>query len=842
MIYPDDFEIRLSFDRIREMIERKCVTMLAKEKLANMCFYDSFDKVKRVLSETFEMKTILMMEDDFPLGGYVDITYFLKKVKVEGSYLDTLELNQLTTGLKVAEELLKFFNSREPEKYPYLNRLTEGVVIIKEVINRIESIIDKYSKIKDSASPGLYSVRQQLRDKEGQVSRRLQTILRNAQSSGIVEEDAQITIRDGRAVVPVVAANKRKIKGFVHDESATGKTVYIEPIEVVELNNEIKELEYSERREIIKILIDFSDFIRPYASELLTAGDFIATIDFIKAKANIASEMNADMPILSHNVNIDLVNARHPLLEQTLKRDQKPIVPLTLKLTPEKHILVISGPNAGGKSVCLKTVGLLQYMMQTGLLIPASPNSTMGIFEKIFIDIGDQQSIDNDLSTYSSHLTNMKNILKNAGNTSLVLIDEFGTGTEPAMGGAIAETILQKIEEKGVFGVITTHYSNIKYYASTAHGIINGAMSFDVQNIRPLFGLEIGKPGSSFAFEIARKTGLPEEIVKEAQTKIGSSQINIEKQLREIARDKRYWETKRDKIRVAEKKTDTLAEKYEQELSTMRDERKRIISEAKEEAKRIVFEANRIIENTVREIKESQAEKEKTKLARQRVEEFKEDIISSDANEMNDDIQRKIELLKQREARRMERKAQRGELSDKVAEPTVIKPKKTIIELGDKVRIKGQVVAGEVIKIESNRATVVFGHLSTQVELKRLEIISNAEYKKQQKDPQASATNIISTPTISQKGYDPFEKRLNFSQQIDVRGMRVDEALKSVQEFIDEAIMLGIPDVKILHGKGTGALKEEIRKQLNSIDLVISARDEHVQFGGAGITVVRLDV
>ncbi|MFI3263179.1 MAG: Smr/MutS family protein [Rikenellaceae bacterium] len=841
MIYPNDFELRLSFDRIRNMVRQKCVTQLAKDMLDAVTFSSTYDYVNSMLSETSEMKTILMMESDFPTSGYVDITYFLRKIKVEGVYLDTTELQQLVRGLQIAEELLRFFASKEAHVYPFLNKKTEGVTVVGDVISKIDTIVDRHAKIKDSASPELLRIRQELRSKEQQVSRRLQSILRSAQSSGIVEEDAQITIRDGRAVVPVSASNKRKINGFVHDESATGKTVYIEPIEIVELNNEIKELEYAERREIKKILVDFSNYIRPYVGELILSGEFVSTIDFIKSKAQVAIDMTAEKPILTNGAYIELIGARHPLLERTLKQDNKPIVPLTLTLNREKHILVISGPNAGGKSVCLKTVGLLQYMLQCGFLVPVSPNSNLGIFKNIFIDIGDQQSIDNDLSTYSSHLANMKTILRSADNKSLVLIDEFGTGTEPTMGGAIAETILERIESKGVFGVITTHYSNIKYYASNAKGVINGAMSFDVQNIKPLFGLEIGKPGSSFAFEIARKTGLPEEVVKSAQEKIGSSQINIEKQLREIARDKKYWENKRDRIRIAEKRTDELAEKYEKELSVMREERNRIVSEAKEEAKRIVSEANRVIENTVRQIKEAQAEKERTRVIRRELEDFKDELYSQEQVENDLKIERKIEQLRRKEEKRAERKKNRTG-NPQAETPAPQKPKKLIPETGDKVRIKGQNVIGEVLKIESKRALIAFGHISTQVDIKKLEIVSNAEFKRQNKQSDIPMGQFLTKENVNSNNYNTLEKRNNFTGQIDVRGQRVEEAIRKAEEFVDEATMLGISEIKILHGKGTGALKEEIRRYLKLNPYVVSAKDEHVEFGGAGITVIKLSV
>lgn len=839
MIYPDDFESRLSFDRVREWVEAKCITASAVEKLRNTTFSSDFESIERLLNETMEMKNILTMEDDFPDSGYVDMSPSLIKIRVEGAFIDTHEMAQLAKGIEVAKSLLRFFAAREQQEYPYLHSVAEGVHIVEEVSRRINSIIDKFLKIKDDASVELYTIRTTLRSKEQQIGKRLNSILKAAQSNGIVDEEAKITIRDGRAVVPVSAYNKRKIKGFVHDESATGKTVYIEPLEVVEINNEIKELEYAERREIVRILVEFSDFVRPYVGELLEVADFVSTIDFIRAKALVAISMEADMPILSKEPILDVRMGRHPVLEKSLKRDNKPIVPLNLTLNREKHILVISGPNAGGKSVCLKSVGLFQYMLQCGMLLPVSPNSTFGLFKKIFVDIGDQQSIDNDLSTYSSHLANMKSLLRWSDSDSLVLIDEFGSGTEPTMGGAIAETILQKIEERGVFGIITTHYSNIKYYAANAEGVINGAMSFDVQNIRPLFALEMGKPGSSFAFEIARKSGLPEEVVKEAQQKIGTSQINIEKQLREIARDKRYWENKRDRIRIAEKRTDELAQKYDEELSHVLEERRKLIAEAKAEAKEIVLQANKVIENTIREIKEAQAERERTKIARTKVEALKENLLSDQKDDDDGKISKKIEQLRQREQRRADRKRRGGEKKEVVIKHNAPKVRGvSVVEVGTKVKMKGQSVGGEVLKIDGKRALVAFGVLTLTVEIAKLEIIEDTQYNKESKESRSS----FSSSKQGEGSYNPFEKRLEFSSQIDVRGQRVEEATRKAVELADEAIMLGISEVKILHGKGTGALKEEIRKILRVNPLVKSVRDEHEQFGGAGITVVKLDV
>ena len=673
MIYPENFESKIGFDRIRNQIAVLCITDGARKKLSGLHFSTSREEIVRLLEETFEMRTILMLESDFPENNYVDTALFLKKAEVTGAFLETGEILTLRKGLTAAYELVRFFGSDSGAKYPRLRELSRDVQGFPEIINHIDSIIDRFGKVKDSASPELYTVRRSIREREGQISRRLQQIMSQAQAAGLVDADASVSIREGRAVIPVSAANKRKIKGFVHDESATGKTVYIEPVEVVEINNELKELEYEERREVVRVLVRFTEMLRPELPGIAASGDYLTTMDLIRAKARFALDNDCTMPIVEEGSSILLKNARHTLLAQTLRKEGKSVVPLDLVLTPQKHILVISGPNAGGKSVCLKTVGLLQYMMQCGLLVSASENSEMGIFRSIFIDIGDEQSIDNDLSTYSSHLLNMKNILRHADNRSLILIDEFGTGTEPIIGGAIAEAVLEQLEAKGCFGVITTHYSNIKYYASNAQGILNGAMTFDVQNIQPLFRLETGKPGSSFAVEIARKIGLPDEIIRSASEKAGSDHINIERQLREIARDRRYWEQKRDKIHQTEKRVDELAEKYKTELETIKAERNRLLKEAKAQAQQITAEANRQIENTIRVIRESQADKEQTRLVRRKIEQYKDSLEQAPADDGA--IDRKIEQLRAREQRRAERKANAATQEAPEQKADLVKPK-----------------------------------------------------------------------------------------------------------------------------------------------------------------------
>ena len=627
-------------------------------------------------------------------------------------------------------------------------------------------------------------------------------------------------------MIPVAAANKRKLQGFIHDESATGRTFYVEPVEVVEINNELRELEYAERREIVRILSEFTDSVRPDAELIADSGDYLAEIDMLRAKGRWASENGCVKPIVSTDDRLMLKNARHPLLQQTLRAQGREGVPLDMQLDRRKHILVISGPNAGGKSVCLKTTGIVQYMFQCGFLVPASEVSELPVFRSIFIDIGDEQSIDDDLSTYSSHLLNMKNMLAGASSATLVLIDEFGSGTEPVIGGAIAEAILERLLAKGCYGVITTHYANIKYYASNIEGIANGAMMFDVQHIRPLFRLETGKPGSSFAVEIARKIGLPEDIIRIAGEKAGSDHINIEKQLREIARDKHYWEQKRDRIRLTDRKVEELEQTYAEQLAKIKSERQEILTKAKQEAQRLIADANKQIENTIRTIREAQAEKELTRLARRELDDFRDAVEQADTAEKDAQVAREIERIERRRQRRIERKTQRGEAQAAAAAPEPPKPRE--VETGSKVRMVGQDMVGVVQSVKGKKAQVAFGQILTTVDKKLLTVVSNSEFREATR-PQTART-VVSV--------DISARKLNFRDHIDVRGMRAAEALDAVQDFVDDALMVGVGSVSILHGKGTGALKEEIRRYLRTVPEVESAKDEHADRGGAGITIV----
>ena len=827
MIYPVNFEQKIGFDRVREQVASLCSMQVAREIIASEKFSTSRSEIERKQEIADEMRTLMMLDPDAPRDEFPDMEAVMAKIGVEGTFLSTEEVVTLRRALTAVGNMVGFVMSRSESSYPRLRKRSESVCIFPDVVRRINQLVDEDGEIRDGASPELVAIRRSIREHEGQVTKRLNQVLNNAKRAGIVDADAIVSMRDGRAVIPVSAGNKRKLNGFIHDESATGKTFYIEPVEIVELNNQLRELEYAERREIVRLLTEFTEELRPDAEPIASAGEYLAEMDAVRAKARWAIENGAGKPIVSLDDRLVLRHAFHPLLAQTLKREKKELIPLDMQLDREKHILVISGPNAGGKSVCLKTTGMVQYMFQCGFPVTAGEMSELPIFESICLDIGDEQSMDNDLSTYSSHLLNMKATLQSASPRTMVLIDEFGSGTEPVIGGAIAEAILERLLEKGCYGVITTHYSNIKYYATGTDGIANGAMMFDVQNIRPLFKLEQGKPGSSFAVEIARKIGLPEDIIRTASDKAGSDHINLERQLREIARDRRYWSQKRDRIRLTDRKVEELESSYTEQLARIKEERKEILRSAKEEAQRLIADANRQIENTIRTIKEAQAEKELTRLARRELEEFKEVVDSVGSSFDGEKVEREMERLMRRKARREEDKKRRGQAP--VEKPAEAVPAPKPIEVGSKVRIAGQEMPGVVQSIKGRKAQVAFGQILTTVDCEKLVVVSNAEYKK--------AVKPVMPRTIL--SVDISSRKLNFRDSVDVRGMRASEALEVVQDLIDDALMVGVGGVTILHGKGTGALKEEIRRYLRSISEVASATDEHADRGGAGITVVR---
>ena len=828
MIYPENFELKIGFDKIRNRLKNLCLSPLGTKRANKMSFSDDYHFILNQLHLTGEFKTICQTEDNFPADFFFDLTPVLIHLKIAGTFPEVEELFNLMRSLDTIKALYSFFKERSENKYPSLWQIAKNLQLYPFINTKINSIITNQGKIKDNASPQLSSIRHEIRSKESEVSKNMQRIMKQAQSEGWANESDSLAIREGRLVIPVNALHKRRIKGFIHDESATGKTSFIEPAEVVELNNDLKELEYAERREIVKILTLFADEIRPYINELLSAYDFLGEIDFLRAKALFAIEINAVRPPFNNSQNLEWYNAIHPLLYLHFKEEQKQVVPLTIRLSGHQRILVISGPNAGGKSVCLQTVGLIQYMLQCGMLVPLKETSETGIFKNIFLDFGDEQSIEDDLSTYSSHLLNMKFFIRNSNNQTLFLIDEFGTGTEPLLGGAIAESILEEMNKLESYGVITTHYTNLKHFASQTKGIINGAMLFDIQNLQPVFKLEIGEPGSSFAFEIARKIGLSEAILKNATQKVGLEHIDYDRSLREIIRDKHYWQQKRDQIKDSGKRLDEILEKYSSELEEIKQTRKEVLQKAKAEAQQMLEGVNKQIENTIREIKENQAEKEKTRLARKKINDLKEKVEFSD-NVEDERINRKIEQLKKREAQKQKRLPFKTGIQVNNSSEFSEKSK---IKVGDKVKLFGQSTVGEVLDITEKSILVAFGSMITALSEKKLEKISNNEYKKLHKQmPQI----------LKKENVNISEKKLNFKQQIDVRGLRADEALQKVAGYIDEAIIAGVSEVKILHGKGNGILRELIRNYLKTIDYVISASDEHIDFGGAGITVVKFD-
>lgn len=889
MIYPQNFEQKIGFDEIRALLRKRCLSTLGKEKVDEIAFSSDADTVNELLRQVKEFRRLREETENFPMQHFFDVRESVARLRLEGTHMDETELFDLRRSMETICAIVKLMaceeafeeggvifeeggvrseegemsrgvkgrdtgkdispsslhtplssknSTKETHTYPALYRLTENVMTFPELIRGIDRILDKYGRMRDDASPALAEVRRELARTEGSISRTLYSILRSAQSDGLVEKDVTPTLRDGRLVIPVAPSLKRKIRGIVHDESATGKTVFIEPAEVVEANNRIRELEAEERREVIRILTDFARTVRPHVREILDSYRFLAHVDLLNAKMALAEATRAIEPTVADYPHIDWIAAVHPLLRLSLDKQGKAVVPLDITLTREKRILIISGPNAGGKSVCLKTVGLLQYMLQCGLPIPVGDRSRTGLFEHIMIDIGDEQSIENDLSTYSSHLTNMKQMMRQSNGRTLLLIDEFGGGTEPQIGGAIAESVLKQFCRREAFGVITTHYQNLKHFADSHDGVVNGAMLYDRHEMRALFQLAIGQPGSSFAIEIARKTGIPEEVIRDASEIVGSEYIQSDKYLQDIVRDKRYWEGKRQTIHQHEKSLEQKIARYEAEIKELEQSRKDIIRRAKEQAEELLRESNRRIENTIREIRESQAAKEETKRIREELNAFKAEVSEIDAKADDEMISRKMKQIQERRERQKKRKAEKAEKKtaggggNAVLADTGAKEKTAQrLVAGDTVRIKGLTSVGEIESLDGSMATVIFGGMRTKMRADRLE---RAERPKREEPKTYASVGRQTRETID-------NRKLNFKQDLDVRGMRGDEAITAVTYFIDDAILVGMARVRILHGTGTGVLRQLIRQYLASIPNVTHYRDEHVQFGGAGITVVELE-
>lgn len=826
-------EGKLGFDRVRTFVADRCSTEYAVTRVTEERFSNDPKVIRERLALTDEMRLIVMFEENFPTNGYIDCLDFLKPLEKTGYIIDILSLGKLRTMVETVRKLTNFFMSIKDGVYPNLKRMSAPVLSFPEVQRRIDQILDKFGDVKDTASDKLLEIRRAIKTKEGAISKRANAILKQAQADGLVDEDAGLSVRDGKLLIPVNSSSKKKIQGFVYDTSATGKTAFVEPAEIIELENEIVTLHADEAQEIQRILAAFSDFVRPYVPDLINSAEYIGEIDFLVAKAQVALDFKAGAPIISDNGEMNLRKARHPLLERALRKEKKEIVPVSIRLTPAKHILLISGPNAGGKSVCLKTTGLLQYMFQWGMLIPTSETSELPVFDRIMVSIGDDQNIENDLSTYSSFLDDMKTMLAKADDKTLILIDEFGSGTEPAAGGAIAEAILSEMDKRGVYGVITTHYTNLKLYASGSDtGVINGAMQFDAAKIQPLFKLDIGMPGNSFAFELARKMGLPESIVKDAEARAGEEFVGMERNLRKIVRNRRALDEKLQRIKNTDKTLENITERYQKELEGLKQTKKEILDQAKKEAQEIVQGANKTVENTIRTIKESQADKEKTSDARKALQDFVSSLQTKKENDRknhDDYIEKK---LKQLEDRKMRRNARKGKPQDDGQEQATEQFRGGALKVGEKVRIKDNGMAGEVIRVSNKAVTVAIGNITSKMPLDRVERISSNEYKA------AVRENI--KPRAAQDDSGLRERRLAFSPELDVRGERVSDALDIVVHYIDDAIMLNIGSVRIIHGKGTGALRDELQKYLRTIPGVTSVHDEQVQFGGSGVTIVTL--
>ena len=852
MIYPNNYEQKIGFDEIRRLLKGHCQSSLGQEKVDEIVFSDNAATVNEQMEQVREMRRMMQATEKPEMNYFFDVRESVARIRMENTHLEENELWDLRRSLETIGIVVTFLNKNNGDEekseylYPALHRMAEDVQTFPAIIRRIDSILDKFGKIKDSATMTLAGIRHDMEQTAGSISRTLYTILHAAQREGLVAQDTAPTLRDGRLMIPVAPGLKRKINGIVHDESATGKTVFIEPAEVVEANNKVRELEAAERREIIRILTVFSDELRPHVQEVLDSYQFLAKIDLVHAKAEMAEQMQAFEPTVKAEPHMDWIRAIHPLLQRSLMKQDKKVVPLDIMLTKDKRLLIISGPNAGGKSVCLKTVGLLQYMLQCGLSIPVGDRSTVGLFQNIMIDIGDEQSIADDLSTYSSHLQNMKNMMKQANARTLLLIDEFGGGTEPTIGGAIAEAVLKQFWKKEAFGVITTHYQNLKHFAEDHPGVVNGAMLYDRHQMQALFQLSIGQPGSSFAIEIARKTGIPEEVIKDASDIVGSDYIQSDKYLQDIVRDKRYWEGKRQTIHQHEKSLEGHIQRYETNLEEIERERKAILNRAKQQAEELLAEANRKIENAIREIKEAQAEKEQTRLIREELQEFREQVQNDDTRGLmsEEDFAKKLRQMEERKARKAQRKEKKGAEQKAVSEKLAERAKASLndanrpLEVGDSVRIKGTNSVGEIEAIQGKQVTVIFGGLRSKVKVEQLE-----RTDKRKETPQNATDKhahlAIQTSHMTRATME--DRRQNFHQDLDVRGMRGDEAIDTVMHFIDDAILIGLSRVRILHGTGTGILRQLIRQYLNTVPNVKKAKDEHVQFGGAGITVVDLE-
>ena len=799
MLYPKNIEVKLGFDKIRTLLEEECVSSLGRSFVDKIKFSDRFDQIKKMVEQTAEFRLILQIESSFPNQNYLDVISYLKRAAIPGSYLDEEEFFDIKLSLTTIQQIIHFFKNKPDERYPQLKSLMQNTLPAdkqegwSDLIGRINGVIDEKGKVKDNASKELYDIRRKLAIELSNVKRALDRIFKTAKNSGWISEDMTLSVRNGRLVIPMLAEHKRKLSGFVHDESASGQIAFVEPGEVLEANNEIRDLEIRERREVIKVLEQLTDSLRPHLADLEKSYMFLGLMDFIRAKARFAHKTDCTSPLLVNETVVDWTKAIHPLLFLAHKKINKSIVPLRVALNPEKRILVVSGPNAGGKSVMLKTIGLVQYMVQCGLMAPTSPDSKIGVFKSVFIDIGDEQSIENDLSTYSSHLTNMREFLLHADNKTMFLIDEFGTGTEPSLGGAIAESILESLVKSRAFGVVNTHYTNLKIFADKNDGLVNGAMKFDGEKLDPLYELEMGQPGSSFALEVAQKMGLPPYIVNNAKKKLGKNQVNFEKLLKELEIEKKVFSEQNALLKQETTELRQKIDQYNALKNFLETDKKRILNQAKDNAKKLFTEANKQIEGAIKEIKEHKAEKEVTKEVRQKLEVFQK------------------ENLKPEKAPAVQYQKSEGQIS-----------------IGDFVKIVGQETFGQVVSLNGKDAEVSLGELKSNIKLNRLEKVSKKEFKSAHKE----------TPRENLKGIDINEKMAQFSFNLDIRGKRGDEALQEVDLLMDDAIFLGYPQLRIVHGKGDGILRNLIRNHLKHYKSVKKMSDEHADRGGQGVTIV----
>lgn len=860
MIYPKNFEAKIGFTEIRTQLRGRCLSSMGADEVAKMDFCTDVDEVNRRLAIVKEFREIMDGDTDFPVQNFTDMRSVLLRLQVKGTYIDEQSLFALRNVVETLGAIVDFLLEKTDErpyynkksgnadsaevsyKYPLLAKMAEQVKVFPRFIIQVDSILNSFGKVRDDASPDLARIRQALVGARRNVNMSLRNVLLRAQENGYVDKDISPTYRDGRLVIPIKPEMKRKVRGIVHDESATGKTVYVEPTEVVEANNRIRTLEVEEQRAIIIILQAISEILRPQIPDMMMAFGFLGKIDFIRAKAVIADRMDAIEPIMSSFPTVDWIMARHPLLEASLRKQNRPIVPLDIELNNTNRLLLISGPNAGGKSVCLKTVALLQYMLQCGLSVPMHANSKTGVFDSVFIDIGDEQSIDDDLSTYSSHLLNMKNMMKLCSSRSLILIDEFGGGTEPQIGAAIAEAMLDVFVSKSTYGIITTHYQSLKHYAGNHDGIVNAAMLYDRQEMRPLFALQVGNPGSSFAIEIARSIGLPLHVIEKASAIVGEDYIRSDKYLQDIVRDKRYWENKRLAVHQKERTLQQMIDSYETKITNLDKERRVLMEEARNKAETLFSKSNAVIENTIRSIKEAQAEKEETRRLRVELEDFKTQVLDEKAD--NDDIiNRKMEQIRRRRERYEERRKNRKDVQNndvshlKNDANSAISVDKVAVDsdklaVGNYVKVNGGSVVGRIVKLGAKEALVQAGMIKLNVKLDHLERTDTPR-----KDENDSVVNFIGRTTREAMQ----EKRLHFKTDIDVRGMNGREALEAVTYFVEDAIQCGATRLSILHGTGTGYLRQVIRQYLRTVPAVASYHDEHVQFGGAGITIVEMD-